>query len=101
MIFHSTFTMSTPPFSAETVAAIADTGVNLTLADMANIFEFAASRLLAIRTTLENSTRMKSAKARHNMSRYLMWEGDVSVDSVSFCRATHADRRQRSSFCLG
>ncbi|KAG2103995.1 uncharacterized protein F5147DRAFT_654514 [Suillus discolor] len=59
--------MSTPPFTAETVTAIADTGLTLTLADMANIFDFVASRLLAIRTTLETSTHVKSSKARHNV----------------------------------
>ncbi|KAG1769728.1 hypothetical protein EV702DRAFT_1202756 [Suillus placidus] len=46
------------------------------LADMANIFEFAASRLLAIRMTLDKSNLVTSSKVRYILIRYLMWEGD-------------------------
>ncbi|KAG1717218.1 hypothetical protein EDB19DRAFT_1923789 [Suillus lakei] len=46
------------------------------LADMANIFEFAASRLLAICRSLENTTPASLAK-HLIVSKHLMWEGDV------------------------
>lgn len=48
------------------------------LPDIAPVFEFAASRLLAIRIALGKSHLVESAKVRAIVSRYLMWEGEVS-----------------------
>jgi hypothetical protein len=48
------------------------------LSDMAHIFEFAASRLLAIRMTLELSKNETSPRLRGIITKYLMWEGEVS-----------------------
>ncbi|KAG1731223.1 uncharacterized protein EDB91DRAFT_1252285 [Suillus paluster] len=54
------------------------------LADMANIFEFARSRLLAIRRSLENTT-LSSATVLI-ISKYLMWEGEVFfLPWVTYC----------------
>lgn len=48
------------------------------LADIANVFEFAASRLLAVRIALDKSDLVQSAKVRSIVTRYLVWEGEVS-----------------------
>lgn len=50
----------------------------LGLADVANIFELAASRLLAIRIELGKTKLVTSSKVRLIVTKYLMWEGDVS-----------------------
>ncbi|KAG1782094.1 hypothetical protein EV702DRAFT_1041809 [Suillus placidus] len=56
------------------------------LANMANIFEFAASHLLAIRMTLDKSNLVTSSKVRYILTRYLMWEGDVFISPwVNYC----------------
>ncbi|KAG1741938.1 hypothetical protein EDB19DRAFT_1907716 [Suillus lakei] len=56
------------------------------LANMANIFEFAASRLLAICRVLANTTLVTSAKVCLIVTKYLMWEGEVFIlPWVSFC----------------
>ncbi|KAG2096504.1 uncharacterized protein F5147DRAFT_656579 [Suillus discolor] len=58
----------------------------LGLADMASIFEFAASQLLAIWMTLDTSNLVTSSKVRYIMTRYLMWEGDVFISPwVNYC----------------
>ncbi|KAG1721476.1 uncharacterized protein EDB91DRAFT_1088441 [Suillus paluster] len=51
----------------------------VSLAEMANIFEFATSRLLAIRMTLDTSTVVTSSKVRYIVTKYLMWEGDMEL----------------------
>ncbi|KAG1779895.1 hypothetical protein EV702DRAFT_1194649 [Suillus placidus] len=56
------------------------------LADMASIFEFAASRLLAIWMTLDKSNLVTPSKVRYILTRYLMWEGDVFMSPwVNYC----------------
>ncbi|KAG1801922.1 hypothetical protein EV424DRAFT_1545318 [Suillus variegatus] len=50
----------------------------LGLADMASIFEFATSRLLAIWMTLNTGNLVTSSKVQYILTRYLMWEGDVT-----------------------
>ncbi|KAG1871357.1 hypothetical protein DFJ58DRAFT_837308 [Suillus subalutaceus] len=55
-------------------------------ANMANIFEFAASRLLAIQSELETSTLVTSPRDRQIVVKYLIWEGDAFIlPWVAFC----------------
>ncbi|KAG2337858.1 hypothetical protein BDR05DRAFT_952302 [Suillus weaverae] len=55
-------------------------------ANMANIFEFATSCLLAIRMTLDKSNLVTSSKVQYILTRYLMWEGDVFISPwVNYC----------------
>ncbi|KAG1749485.1 hypothetical protein EDB19DRAFT_1904603 [Suillus lakei] len=55
------------------------------LANMANIFEFTASRLLAIHRSLENTTPASSVK-HLIVSKHLMWEGDVFfLPWIAYC----------------
>ncbi|KAG1725102.1 hypothetical protein EDB19DRAFT_1915219 [Suillus lakei] len=55
------------------------------LADMANIFEFTTSRLLAIHRSLENTTSVSSVKCLI-VSKYLMWEGNVFfLPWIAYC----------------
>ncbi|KAG1761171.1 hypothetical protein EDD22DRAFT_847997, partial [Suillus occidentalis] len=56
------------------------------LADIANVFEFAASRLLAIRISLDKSHVVRSSKARSIVTWYLGWEGDAFITPfVNYC----------------
>lgn len=76
--FHRKFIMSKSTFTA--YSALTNINNSVSLANMANMFEFTASRMLTIWTILEQSTLVKLVKARHIMTRYLMWEGDVSTN---------------------
>ncbi|KAG2086320.1 uncharacterized protein F5147DRAFT_659239 [Suillus discolor] len=77
--------MSDIPGFTERVSPTSDR-TTFDLTDMANIFEFAASHLLAIRIALEDSALVTSAKIRHIIARYLMWEGEVFIlPWVAFC----------------
>ncbi|KAG1720290.1 hypothetical protein EDB19DRAFT_1836059 [Suillus lakei] len=58
------------------------------LADMANIFEFTASRLLAIRRALANTTLVTSAKVHLIVTKYLMWEGESPFSEFTHIRWT-------------
>ncbi|KAG1791612.1 hypothetical protein EV424DRAFT_1549198 [Suillus variegatus] len=56
------------------------------LADIANVFEFAASRLLAIRIALGKSHLVESGKVHAIVTRYLVWEGEVFITPlVHYC----------------
>lgn len=74
--------MSPIPGFTECVSPTGDR-TTFDLADMANIFEFAVSRLLAIRIALEDNPLVTSAKVCHIVARYLMWEGEVCALHVA------------------
>ncbi|KAG1721300.1 hypothetical protein EDB19DRAFT_1835576 [Suillus lakei] len=65
------------------------------LANVANIFEFAASQLLAIWMTLGTTKLVTLSKVQYIVIKYLMWEGDTAhTDStgIYFTLGEHLPR---------
>ncbi|KAG2096760.1 uncharacterized protein F5147DRAFT_778269 [Suillus discolor] len=78
--------MSNSTISATIAAESMSDDMHLDLADIAGIFEYATSRLSAIRTKLESTRLTLPMKTRWIIGQYLNWEGEsFTLPWMSFC----------------
>ncbi|KAG2086763.1 uncharacterized protein F5147DRAFT_781538 [Suillus discolor] len=78
--------MSNPTISATMSADSMSDEMHLDLTDIATIFEYATSRLSAIRTQLESSRLKLPQKTHRIIGQYLNWEGEsFTLPWISFC----------------
>ncbi|KAG2111434.1 hypothetical protein DEU56DRAFT_762204 [Suillus clintonianus] len=99
----STTERPSPSGDSSTSGSSTDNPPRFNLADMANIFEFAASRLLAIRTSMENKPPPSSA-TRLIFSKYLMWEADAFfMPWITYCEGMciAPPLSNRLRYCVG
>ncbi|KAG1786210.1 uncharacterized protein HD556DRAFT_1449945 [Suillus plorans] len=78
--------MSHPSISAMMLADSISDEMNLDMSDIASIFEYASSRLSAIRTELETSHVSLTPRTCRIIGKYLNWEGEsFTLPWMSFC----------------
>ncbi|KAG1796140.1 hypothetical protein EV424DRAFT_1547222 [Suillus variegatus] len=78
--------MSHPSISAMMLADSISDEMNLDMSDITSIFEYASSRLSAIRTELETSHVSLTPRTRRIIGKYLNWEGEsFTLPWMSFC----------------